>query len=138
METLHSIRREVESRKLYGVMNDTRWQSVYDAFQSQDLPFEYRSVDIFDEIFPADHLRFDISEVLPRHFAALRWLEIHTKEIRSFGKLVPPLVTDHTSLAIELAVKAKARFTLTDYGVRIWGYIKQGEVVEFYQQPEKN
>ncbi|WP_461535051.1 DUF6678 family protein [Spongorhabdus nitratireducens] len=133
METLHSIRREVESRKLYGVMNDTRWQSVYKAFQSQDLPFEYRSVDIFGEIFPADHLRFDIREVFPRHFSTIKWLEVHTKEIKHYGELVPPLVTDHTPLAIEVAAKAKARFTLTDYGIRIWGYIKQGEVVEFYQ-----
>lgn len=133
MESLNSIKQSVNDMNLFGVMNDTKWKAVYDIFQDTDLPFLYRSKDINGDAFPEGHLRFDIREVFPKHFSSLMWLEVHSKEEKSTGRLLPPKIIDHTAMAINTAQKAKARFTITEYGIKIWGYIKAGEDIEFYK-----
>ena len=133
MISINQAKQIVEDKNLFGVMNDTKWQAVYEIFQDPDLPLLYRSKTIDGEVFPEDHLRFDIREVFPQYFSSLQWLEIHSKEVVADGGLLPPRINDHTAVAIELANKAKARFTVTDYGIKIWGYIKVGENIEFYK-----
>ena len=114
-------------------MNNCKWTAIYNLFQDDEQPFLYRSKTIDGEVFPEYHLRFDIREVFPKHLESLLWLEIHSVEKIEIGKLVKPKTIDHTPLAIKLAEKAKARFTITDYGLKIWGYLEQNQKIEFYK-----
>lgn len=124
MESLNDIKKIIEDEELFGVMNNSRWQAVYKIFSESDQPFQFKSKIIDGEVFPEDHLRFDSREVFPKHFSSILWLEVHTKDKN----------TDCTAEAIETAIRAKARFTLTEYGLKILGYTKLGDNIEFYNQ----
>ena len=133
MDNLKSIKMLIEHEKLIGVMSDCKWDAIYKLFQDRSLHFLYRSKEIDGSVFPEGHLRFDIREVFPIYHASLLWVEVHSIEKVEIGKLVAPKIIDNTAAAINLAEKAKARFTLTEYGLKIWGYVKQGENVDFYK-----
>lgn len=134
MDTKSDIKKIVKQKHLFGVMNETKWKAVYSEFQGAGLPFLFRSKTIDGEIFPEDHLRFDVREVTPQHLLSIMWLEVHSKEEKYMGDLLPLKLFDHTESAIELTRKAKARFTLADYGIKIWGDTRPGEYIEFYKK----
>jgi hypothetical protein len=133
MDNLNQIKQYIESNNYFEVMDNCKWDAIYNLFQNEDLPFLYRTKSIDGSVFPEDHLRFDVREVMPRYNESLLWLEVHSVEKIEIGKLVKPRGVDNTACAIELVEKAKARFTLTDYGLKIWGYLEQGESVIFYK-----
>jgi hypothetical protein len=133
MDNLNQIKKYIESNNYFGVMNNCKWDAIYNIFKNEDLPFLYRSKSIDGSVFPEGHLRFDVREVMPLHNESLLWLEIHSIQKESVGRLIEPKIVDNTPLAIELAEKAKARFTITDYGLKVWGYVEQRESVEFYK-----
>ena len=133
LDSLHQIKNILENNNYFGVMNNCKWMATYNLFQDEELPFLYRSKTIDGEVFPEDHLRFDVREVFPRHLESLLWLEIHSIEKIEIGELIKPETIDHTYLAIQLAEKAKARFTTTEYGLKIWGYVEQNQNIEFYK-----
>lgn len=132
MDNLNQIKQCIESNNYLRVMNNCKWNAIYSLFQGEGLPFLFRSKSIDGSVFPEDHLRFDVREVMPLHNESLLWLEVHSIKKESIGRLIEPKVIDNTSLAIELAEKAKAGFIITDYGLKVFGYIEHNQHIEFY------
>ncbi|PCJ56936.1 MAG: hypothetical protein COA79_17510 [Planctomycetota bacterium] len=85
-------------------------------------------------VFPEGHTRSDIREVIPENYNAILSLNIHTKEKLPVGELAKVTFVDHFEWAIEICQVAGVPFSLTDFGISVWGYTTPSSNVKFYGQ----
>ena len=128
----NTIRLAVEQQGLHGVMNNTRWKETINSLLTCEHHFEYECsyVDFGgNEDFGS---RFDVREVLPEYYSQILHLDIHTLNYEHIGELVKPKHINKSHLAFPYL--KKARYVVTDFGVRVYGYVKAGENVVFHNE----
>ncbi len=64
-------------------------------------------------------------------YKAIEWVEIDPKRIDVTGRSINNQITDFTEPLIELLTQNNIPFSIEGGYIRIWGYIKPGQCVDF-------
>jgi hypothetical protein len=121
----------VERDKLTSVMNNSRWNALFESLAQIEEMIHFRTTYIDGTCFPE---LGGSSEYTPEieqfwgNFLAVEYLDIVSKLSVSHGALMEPEVHDYTKKVVEVCLNNKAKTSLTKNGVRVWGYFRPGSV----------
>lgn len=125
----------VEKEGLIGVMNNTKWNKLFDALNEFDELISFRATYIDGSTFPESDASFPFTSELAQiwgNFKALEYVEINTQTSYSEGALLKPTITYHSDQVISICAKQNAKFSLTENGIKIWGYFRHGQLPELH------
>jgi len=121
-------REYIAAERLTPVMNNTRWQELFQSLNASRRTFRYRRKDIDGSCFPEDGMSFTPEiEQYWGAFNSMEWFEILAYEEIRKGALLPVEIRDHSDELIAIAHSVGAKFSLIDHGIRVWGYIRENE-----------
>jgi len=126
----------IEKERLIGVMNNTKWNALFKDLNEIDDLISYRVTYIDSTTWPDNEASLPFTSELAQiwgNFIAMEYLDIEAKISHSKGALLEPEIVDHTHKIIEICSKHSSKFSVTDNGVRIWGYFRQGNEPELYK-----
>ena len=122
-------------KNLISLSNNSRWISLFEDLKNVDEMILFRSKSVDGSFFPDEEFSYTHTPEIEQYygdFKSMMWFEIVTKLENSVGQLVKPELIDVTDKIIGICLMNKARFTLTNTGVRVWGYVEHGDSQEFY------
>lgn len=122
-------------QNLISLSNNSRWISLFEELKTVDELLLYRSKSVDGSTFPNEEFSYTHTPEIEQYygdFKSMMWFEIVTKLKKPRGHLVKPELIDVTEKVIGICLNNKAKITLTDSGVRVWGYIAHDDSVEFY------
>ncbi len=122
-------------QNLISLSNNSRWVSLFEELKNVDEMILFRSKNVDGALFPDEEFSYTHTPEIEQYygdFKSMMWFEIVTKLEKSRGRLVEPELIDVTDKIIRICLNNKAKITLTNSGVRVWGYAKHGDAQEFY------
>ena len=126
----------IEEENLIGVMNNTRWNALFNGLSNIDEMIKFRVTYIDGSYWPDDESNREYTveiEQIWGNFIATEYLDIITKIEKLKGALIKPEIIDVTQQVIKLCIANKANISLIESGVRVWGYYRHGEIPELYE-----
>ena len=126
----------IEKESMIGVMNNTKWNSLFEGLNTIDDLLSYRVTYIDGSTWPDEEASFPYTSELAQiwgNFKAMEYLDIDAKISHSKGALLNSEVIDHKQKVVELCVKQNAKFSATENGIRIWGYFRHGKIPELHE-----
>jgi len=115
------------------VLNDTKWNRLFDLLEANPKFFQYRRTDLDGSTFPEDGVSFtpELAQYWG-NFWVMEWLDILSYRVHSKGALLKPDIEDFTNELVALAQDAGVKFTILERGIRVWGYIRKGVSPDFF------
>ena len=126
----------IEEQHLIGVMNNSRWNALFEGLSKVQKMLSYKVIYIDGSSWPgvgSDHTETPEIEQIWGNFIAIETLDIRTKMENPRGALLSPEVIDVTEQIIQLCATNKVKISLTRHGVRVWGYFRHGQAPELYE-----
>jgi len=126
----------VEKERLIGVMNNTKWNALFNDLNEVDDLISYRVTYIDGTTWPDNEASFPYTTELEQiwgNFVAMEYLDIDARISHSKGALLEPEIVNHIQAIIDICKKHSVKFSIIDTGVRIWGYFRQGNEPELYK-----
>ena len=126
----------VEKERLVGVMNNTKWNALFKDLNEVDELITFRVTYIDGTNWPDHESSLPYTPELAQiwgSFIAMEYLDIDTRISHSKGALLEPEIVNHIQSIINICTKQSAKFSVTEQGVRIWGYFRQGNEPELYK-----
>ena len=118
------LARCINREQLVSVMNDTKWQRLFNALQPIEgwLDFRRKSVRESDA---SESWHTDLYHMMGG-WSNIEWLDIRAIKAISRGALVKPKVEDKTATLIEAVKGVGVPFSRHENYIRIWGYLRPG------------
>ncbi len=115
--------------------NDTKWERLFALLERSPRLYRYRRTDLDGSTFPEDGASFtpELAQYWG-NFWAMEWLDILSFEEHRKGALLASSLEDFTNELVALAHEAGAKFTLSERGIRVWGYTRRGVSPPFCQR----
>ncbi|MEH6472813.1 MAG: DUF6678 family protein [Halopseudomonas sp.] len=126
----HQVMELIEGQRLIGAMNNTRWNALFNDLNNVEEMLSYKVTYIDGSCWPeADSGHSETSEIeqIWGNFIAMEFLDIRTKIEKPRGALVSPETVDITVQVTNLCAINKAKISLTEHGVRVWGYFRHDQ-----------
>jgi len=123
----------VNRNRLYGVMNTSKWNRLFESLADIDELITFKAVYIDGFTWPSKDESWQFTPELEQiwgNFAALEYLEINTQVISERGALISPQITDYKSKVATLCSQQKVKYSFFDKGIRVWGYFRHGQEPE--------
>jgi hypothetical protein len=120
----------LDDQQFVSVLNKTKWDRLFEELRCANLPLDFKRKDINEPGVIDDRWDGDIFHVFGG-CEAIEWLDIRAKLQVDRGKLLPPEMRDFTAELVASVKRAKVPFSLTDEGIRVWGYVRAGSNVEW-------
>ena len=124
------FKRYLSEHSLSCVMNDTKWNRLFEELSGGDLPLLFSRKDVDEIESTAPYWDGDIFHIFGGT-ERIEWLDVQSKSSTPRGRLLEPIVQDRTEELIEAVRRAKVPFSRTQNGIRIWGYIRPGQSVQW-------
>ncbi|SHO23173.1 Putative uncharacterized protein VP1792 [Moritella viscosa] len=108
---------------------------MFEDLKNVDEMILFRSKNVDGSFFPDEEFSYTHTPEIEQYygdFKSMMWFEIVTKLEKPVGQLVKPDLIDVTEKIIGICLTNKVKFTLTNFGVRVWGYVEHGYSQEFY------
>ena len=121
VEEKEKIREVVSARGLVGAANDTKWRILLDRMRAREgwRP-SYRFKTVAGVPSPWDVEWF---HHLPFPMMSVEWFDIGLEQHASVGRLLPPVITDHSEWILAILAEARFSFEVRRGIVRIFGYL---------------
>jgi hypothetical protein len=119
-----------------GVMNNTKWNSLFSDLEGIEELINYRATYIDGSTWPESDSAFSYTSELEQiwgNFLALEYVDIDARISNSKGVLLKPEIVDHKESIISICRKHNAKFSESDEFIRIWGYFRHGKEPALYQ-----
>ncbi|EGQ7779456.1 TPA: DUF6678 family protein [Vibrio parahaemolyticus] len=126
----------IDNNGLFGVMNNTKWNNLLAALSDIDELLSYRVTYIDGSTWPESDTSYQYTSELAQiwgNFRAIHFIDIDARISHSRGVLLEPEVLDHRDKVIAICKEQNAKISLTECGVRIWGYFQHGKDIEMYK-----
>jgi hypothetical protein len=126
----------IEKERMIGVMNNAKWNSLFEALNTIDELLSYRVTYIDGSTWPDAEASFPYTSELAQiwgNFMAMEYIDLDARIEHSKGSLLKPKIIDHKQKVIELCTEQKAKFSITENGIRVWGYFRHGHIPELYE-----
>jgi len=122
----------IEAEGITSVLNNSKWQRLFDLLDQSPLMFRYRRTDLNGTTFPEEPGSFtpELAQVWG-NFWSMEWLEISAVEEIRKGALLKPEIRDFTPELIAIAHEAGVKFTLINQGITVYGYVRRSENPSF-------
>ena len=133
------VKAYVEAQGITCVLNNTKWQRLFELLHKSPFSFRYRRTDIDGVIFPKGDSPStgEIAQIYGE-FWSMEYLEITAIVETRTGMLTEPKVENFTAELIALAHEAGVKFTATNQGIKVYGYIRKSENPYFMSAPNKS
>ncbi|WP_040306636.1 DUF6678 family protein [Agarivorans albus] len=125
----------IEQHKLNGVMNNTKWNKLFHDLNEVDELISFKVTYIDGTTWPEPEATFPFTSELAQiwgNFLALEFIDINAKISHSRGALLNDEVVDHIGKIIQICIDNSAKFSITEEGVRIYGYLRHSDSVQLY------
>ena len=125
-----------DPEQLIGVMNNTKWNALFSDLNEIDEIISYKVTHIDGSTWPEKEANFPYTSELAQiwgNFLAMEYLDIDARISHSKGALLSPQVVDHKDKIIAICKKHNAKFSVTENGIRIWGYFRHDNEPELHQ-----
>jgi len=119
------LARYIEREGLVCVMNDTKWQRLFDALQPIQGWLDFRRKDVRGNERESESWCSDLYMMLG-NWSSIEWLDIRAQRSIPRGALLQPRIEDSTPLLIQSVRRAGVRFSQHEHCIRIWGYLRTG------------
>ncbi|EJY0701185.1 hypothetical protein OE878_004672, partial [Vibrio parahaemolyticus] len=106
------------------------------ALSDIDELLSYRVTYIDGSTWPESDSSYQYTSELAQiwgNFRAIHFIDIDARISHSRGVLLEPEVRDHRDKVIAICKEQNAKISLTECGVRIWGYFQHGKDIEMYK-----
>jgi len=127
----------IEKENMFGVMNSTKWNLLFEAFNRLDELLNYRVTNIDGSTWPDQDASFSYTSELVQiwgDFMAMEYVDIDARISNSKGALLKSEIIDHKKQVIDICLKQSAKFAETRNGIRVWGYFRHGKIPELYEK----
>ena len=135
LRTKAQVTAYVEAEGITSVLNNTKWERLFNLLNESPYMFTYRRLDLDGNTFPKEgsHPTGEIAQIYGE-FWSMEWLEIGAiREVRT-GMLTAPIVENHTNELVALALEAGVKFTTTSQGIKVYGYVRRSENPPFQER----
>lgn len=129
------VRAYVEAEGITSVLNNTKWQRLFEILNESPINFRYRRTDLDGNIFPKENSppTGEIAQIYG-DFLIMEFLEVTALVETRTGMLTNPKIEDFTQELISLAHQAGVKFTEILHGVKIYGYVRRSENPAFLER----
>lgn len=119
------------------VLNNTKWQRLFDLLHQSPCSFRYRRADLDGAIFPEEgvHPTGEVAQIYGE-FWSMEHLEITAITETRTHMLLTPEAENFTPQLVALAQEAGVRFILIDQGIKVYGYIRSSDNPAFVERKE--
>lgn len=124
------LARYIEREQLVSVMNDTKWQSLFDALEPIQGLLDFRRKDVRADKRNPESWCSDFY-LMFGGWISIEWLDIRAQRTIHRGALVQPKIEDNTALLIQSVRRVRVRFSQDPHCIRIWGYLRPGVSLSF-------
>lgn len=126
LNTKAKLTRYVEENQITCVLNDTKWERLFNELKEIDGVLDFQRKDLDEEEEPnPEYWDGDLYHIIGE-WQQIEWLNIRALVSESKGALLEPVITDHIDSLINALSKANIPFEKHNDGVRIWGYLRPG------------
>jgi hypothetical protein len=119
------LARYIEREQLVSVMNDTKWQRLFDVLEPIQGSLDFRRKDVRRNERGSERWCSDFYMMLGG-WSSIEWLDIRARLSVPRGALLQSKVQDNTPCLIQAVRRAGVRFCLHEQCIRIWGYLRPG------------
>ena len=120
-EHKEKIRQIIAARGLVGVANDTKWRLLLERMRErQGWKPSYRFQTVAG---PPSSWDVEWFYHLPFPMMSVEWFDIGLEQRSSTGRLLAPVVTDHSEWILAILTEARFMFEVRAGIVRIFGYL---------------
>ena len=117
------LRRYIEREQLTSIMNNAKWQRLFDALESIQGVLDFRRKDVRQDEPDDENWDGDLYHVLGG-WENIEWLDIRAILTVRRGALLEPDAKDNTHLLTQAVREAGIPFSRNPDGIRIWGYVR--------------
>lgn len=117
--------RYIEREQLVSVMNDTKWQQLFDVLEPIQGWLDFRRKDVRGGEPESESWCSDLYMMLG-NWRSIEWLDIRAERTIPRGALLEPKIEDTTALLIQSVKQAGVRFFQQEHCIRVWGYVRPG------------
>ncbi|PQJ63634.1 hypothetical protein BTO10_02155 [Vibrio chagasii] len=129
----HNSKQQVKSfvakNNFIPVMNNTKWKELFDLLNQVDDLISFRVTYVDQTTWPEPDSSFTYTSELAQiwgNFLAIEFIDISAQISHPQGALLKPVVVDHIDKIINICNSKSAKFSITDDGIRIYGYLRHG------------
>jgi len=119
------LARCINREQLVSVMNDTKWQRLFNALQPMECWLDFRRKDVRESDAASESWHTDLYHMMGG-WRSIEWLDIRARETIWPGFLIKPKIVDKTATLIEAIKGAGVPFSRHENYIRIWGYVRPG------------
>ncbi|KFI09517.1 hypothetical protein IX95_23885 [Vibrio sp. B183] len=126
----------IDSNGLFGVMNTTKWNSLFAALNNIEELISFRVTYIDGSTWPESDSSYQYTSELAQiwgNFRAIHFLDVNARISHSRGALLEPEIIDHGDMIIAICKEQNAKISLTKHCIRIWGYFQHGKDIEMHK-----
>ena len=104
------LARYIEREQLVSVINDTKWQRLFEALEPIQASLDFRRKDVRGNETESERWCDDLYMMIGNS-KNIEWLDIRAQQAVSHGALLQPKVEDNTPLLIQAVRRAGVRFS---------------------------
>jgi hypothetical protein len=119
------LRSYIEREQLSGVLNDTKWQLLFESLRAIEGKLDFLRRDVRDSDISEPRWDSDIYHVFGC-WENIEWLCIRAKLSFPQGALLPPKIENFTNELIDAVKKIGIPYSKTEDGIKVWGYLRPG------------
>ncbi|MDX2109089.1 MAG: DUF6678 family protein [Verrucomicrobiota bacterium] len=119
------LARYIAREQLVSIMNDTKWQRLFNALEPIAGSLSFRRKDVRGTEQTSESWCRDFYHMFGG-WISIEWLDITAKRAIPRGALIEPRIQDETPLLIGAVRAAGVAFSRHEAYVRIWGYLRPG------------
>lgn len=119
------LKNYIEREQLSGVLNDTKWQKLFDALEPLQEKLDFLRKDVRDAENTKPRWDSDLYHVFGL-WENIEWICIRAKLSIPQGALLEPKIEDYTNELISVLKKTSIPYSRTADGIKIWGYLRSG------------
>ena len=119
------LARYIDRERLVSVMNDTKWQRLFNALQRIEGWLDFRRKDVRESEASSEMWCSDFYMMFGG-WTSIEWLDIRAVRVFRRGLLLKPQIDDKTERLIEAVKEVGVPFSRHENYIRIWGYLRPG------------
>ena len=124
-ERLTSLKHYLESEQIVSVMNNTKWNRLFEELEHIADLLRFRRKDLRDRESIPLHWGRDFYHVSGGQ-EVIEWLEISAVLERHRGQLAEPSIEDNSQTLLAALHRSGVPYCVSENVIRVWGYLRPG------------
>ena len=119
------LARCINRERLVSVMNDTKWQRLFNALRPIESWLDFRRKSVRESEASSEMWCRGLDHMM-LGWSSIEWIDIRAMETIWPGFLIQPKIVDKTAKLIEVVKGVGVPYSRHESHIRIWGYLRPG------------